>query len=379
MSKTDEVEVDARCFADGGYATAKPGFWYGRQLSTRLGTLMTLLALAMPARAQVVLGTVRDSAGNPVPLAHVFGLDSIAAFVVSVGTVTDPAGHYLLRLGARTPYLGARRLGYSPERPRSLDWTGLDTLHVDLVLHAFPFMLPMVYAGSDACLRLDSLPAQSEVRQLWEGAVATIAAREALLSSYRFTEFVTGTQGWWVRHGNGTGWDSSRTIDRTYFRQPPRLPLPANILSAPLATTRVSFLHREWRTQITLPQDRLLLHPQFFQRFCFDDQVTAVGEEMVEVRFRERGRGKNEVAGVGTMTFKHGPGPSRVDWEYFFRGKKVGQSEQVFELVEVNGAMFPMMTRQSYGAYRPQTPQKGSMHGTEASSRLRYAGFTPAS
>jgi hypothetical protein len=312
------------------------------------------------------VGTVRDTTGRPVPLAHVYARDSVTIFAATVGTVTDSAGRYTLRLRGRAPYLGARRIGYSPETPRPLAWNGADTLHADLVLRSIPYMLPTVYVGTITCLRLDSLPAQSDVRQLWEGAVATIAAREAFLQSYRYTQL--------AMHRNNIGLPAERIFDTTYVHDRPVAPLAKDVLSAPLATyRRPSFWHRKWEVHMHSPGDRLLLHPQFFERFCFDDGVIAADDGMIEIRFRERGRDRDDVEVVGTMTFKSGmPGPSHVGWDYLLGGKQIGRSEQVFELVDVNGTLFPLVTLQTLRFIDPRTAKLI----TETSIELRYQGFT---
>jgi hypothetical protein len=313
----------------------------------------------------VILGTVRDGTGRPVSLAHVFGIDSVGAFAVNVGTMTDSSGRYLLRLTTRVPYLGTRRIGFSPERARPLDWKAGDTLNVDLVLSAMPFELPTVHVGSNVCLRLDSLASENDVRRLWEGAVATIAAREALLNSYRFTEHAT--------HQDLVRLDSVRVYDTTYFRMPPRDPLAKDMLSLPLATYQTSPLRRARPTiKLRSPGDRLLMHPQFFQRFCFDDRVSAAGDSLVEVHFRERGRGKEEVEVSGTMSFRTGiPGPARVTWEYFIKGKRMARSEQAFDLVNISGTLFPLVTLQSLTLLNPES---GAVIG-EGNVKMRYTAF----
>ncbi len=329
--------------------------------------LITALALTTPVRAQVVLGTVRDGFGQPVPLVHVFGADNASAFNANVGTLTDSVGRYRLRLGARVPFVGARRIGYTPELARSLAWIGSDTVIVDFVLRSVPYALATVYAGTNLCLRLDSLPAQSEVRTLWDGAVATIAARDAFLNTYRYTQFTT--------HHDLIRRDSVRVYDTTNTVEPRRQPLPKDLLSEPLATYRApSFFHRASLLKLRSPGDRLLMHPQFVKRFCFDDQVVDAGDGTVAVRFEERGRHSGQVKVTGTMAFTRGiPGPSRVTFEYVVRDKVVARSQQLFELIDVTGSSFPLTTMTSLTLFDPRS---NTTIG-EGSMKARYGMFTP--
>ncbi len=115
------------------------------------------------------------------------------------------------------------------------------------------------------------------------------------------------------------------------------------------------------------------MHPQFFKRFCFDDQVVDAGDGTVAVRFQERGRDSGQVEVTGTMAFTRGiPGPSRVAFEYVIRGEVVARSLQLFELVDVNGSSFPLTTMASLTLFDPMS---NTTIG-EASMKTRYGIFT---
>ncbi|MGA9838332.1 MAG: TonB family protein [Gemmatimonadaceae bacterium] len=85
-----------------------------------------------------ILGTVRDSAGVAVPGARVDAGANIAA-------TTDSAGEFTLRDVPQGPVvLTVRRIGFAPAITY---WDlGPDALSLDLRIHAFPTVLPTVYA-----------------------------------------------------------------------------------------------------------------------------------------------------------------------------------------------------------------------------------------
>ena len=341
---------------------------FGYDLSRLCRALILVAALVAPARAQVILGTVRDATGQPVPLAHVFAIDSLSELAPSVGTVTNADGRFLLRVAARAPYIGARRLGFKPERARALEWRDSDTLRVDIALQALPYMLATTHVGSGVCTRLDSLAPDNGVRQLWEGAVATVSAREAFLNSYRYTVVET--------HRNLSGSGNTHVFDTTKVIEPPIKPLEKDWLSDPLARYQPGSRLRGQPLRLSLrsPGDRVLLHPEFIRRFCFDDQVAAAADDQLEVSFREIGRSRKEPQVTGVMTFKRGvPGPARVAYEYSLEGKRLGRTEVLFELVDVNGTSFPLAAAHLMTIVNPETGKPF----WEPYVKMRYESFTP--
>lgn len=334
----------------------------------RLATCAITLAacFARHADAQVVVGTVRLPDGQPVPLAHVYALDSVGDLATAVGVLTDPEGRFRLQMGTRRAFLlGVRRIGFMPEPARTLDWSLGDTLRLDVTLRAIPYQLPAVYAGTGICQPLSALPREHQVRALWDAAMATIAAREAFLNEYVYTreeshmdfDFATGT----------------RHYDTTFVVSPPPAPLAPDLLSRPLGTVRKPTLfNRRWSFRLRSPGDRVLLHPDFAKRFCVDDRVSAGEGDVVEVHFREHGRSKGDVQVSGILFFRPGiAGPSRVEWRYEIDGAEIGRAEQDFVVIDVDGTGVPLVT-----AYSMQTidPRTGQPMG-KASLRVTFSRF----
>lgn len=325
----------------------------------------------MSARAQVVVGTVRDEHGQPVPLVHMCGMDSLSSARASVGIMTDIAGHFVLRLPLRLRYLGARRIGFTPERARTLEWREnagrtLDTVNVELVLQSIPYELPTSFAGTKSCKRLDALAIDSRVRALWDAAAGAILAREAFLSSYRYDVAAT--------HRDVVGKDSVREYDTKETVAAPRASLPEDLLSAPLATYKAPARGRPPRLCLRSPGDRLLMHPQFAERFCFDDDVINSDDDGVEIQIRELGRFRSMVEVFGTIAFKQSvPGPSLVAWRYTIDGRLVGSAEQRFGVENISRVLFPLVSQQSLTLFDART---GKSIG-EASIRMRYSGLAP--
>ena len=99
------------------------------------------VAEVAPRDSQVVgtiIGTVRDSTGVPVPGARVQAGPRYIA-------LTDSTGAFALRGVPRGPVvLSVRRLGFAPAT--SMWDLGAITLSLDLRIHAFPIVLPAVFA-----------------------------------------------------------------------------------------------------------------------------------------------------------------------------------------------------------------------------------------
>lgn len=320
--------------------------------------------------AQVVVGTVRMPDGQPVALAHVFAIDSVSDVTTAVGVMTDSEGRFRLWLGSRrAALLGVRRIGFTPEPARTLDWSHGDTLRVDVVLRAIPFQLPTVYAGTGVCQPLSELSRDHPVRELWDAATATIAAREAFLSEYAYTLDLSHTNSKF----------RADTIHYTYsdttiIVSPPRAPLAPDRLSKPLGTfKRTGLFRRGWEVRFQSPEDRVILHPDFAKRFCVNDRVFAGESDMVELHFHEQGPSRKNVQVGGVFFFRPGiAGPSRVEWRYVLDGVEVARAEHVFELIDVDGTAVPLTTA-NIVEYTGRRTKRSEVKTT--SVRFRYSRF----
>lgn len=349
---------------------------FNRWLRSSVQRGITIPALAffigiLPASsdAQVVVGTVRTPDGQPVALAHVFAIDSVSNFTTAVGVMTDSEGRFRLWLGSRrAALLGVRRIGFTPEPARTLDWSRGDTLRVDIVLRAIPFQLPTVYAGTDVCQPLSEFSGNHPVRELWDAATATIAAREAFLSEYAYTLDLSHTNSKF----------RADTIHYTYsdttiIVSPPRAPLAPDRLSKPLGTFKRTGLFRQgWEVRFQSPEDRVILHPEFAKHFCVDDRVFQGEGDIVELHFHEQGRSKKDVQVNGIFFFRPSiAGPSRVEWHYALKGTGVARAEHVFELIDVDGTSVPLTTAHWIEGTDPRTGRTT----LKASVRFRYSRF----
>ena len=343
--------------------------------ATALRGLLLAPVLASAVGAQVVQGFVRTPDGRAIPLAHVFGVDAPESGALQVGTVTDSLGRFVLRLRDRRPaFLGVRRIGFRPDSLRALDWTAGDTLHRDIVLQTIPYSLPAVHVGSGICQSLDSLPHDSEVRQLWDAATATIAAREAFLNTYSYEVTATQRDRSW-RPGSPP---VVREYDTTYVLSPPRAPIAARLLSEPLATYRPpNFFRRKYSFQLRAASDREFLHPLFVQRFCIEDQLVAVADDAVEVRFSERRRKPGDIQVNGFMSFRPDvPGPWRVAFVYVLRGAVIARIEQTYGLFGVDGTYFPFETGSSVELLERRLSSGNSTGTSHERTHASYAKFS---
>jgi hypothetical protein len=138
----------------------------------RFCTLLALL-VGSPAAAQMVRGTVRDSAtGAPVPGVVVSQLDGAGKVLARV--ITDPKG-FALELAPGAKRLNFRRIGFSPVE------TDVPVgPHLDVVLRRLVTNLPPMRTASDR--RCDERDDRARAMALWEEArasmLATSVARE---------------------------------------------------------------------------------------------------------------------------------------------------------------------------------------------------------
>jgi hypothetical protein len=150
-----------------------------RRLAASFATLLACGALAMPAGAQRVTGTVSDSLNRfPVAGAVVMLLDS-SRVTVARG-LTDDRGAYRMALPAAARILRVVRIGYEPrEVPVAGERAGDASL--DLGMLEIPNMLRSVrvFAPSHCSRRKDRAAALSLWEQARAGLLATVVARES--------------------------------------------------------------------------------------------------------------------------------------------------------------------------------------------------------
>jgi hypothetical protein len=205
-----------------------------------------------------------------------------------------------------------------------------------------------IVAGNDPCWRADSLPQSSEVRRLWEGAVATLATRDALLDNYTYMMAAT------IRDSSSDGVEVSDTAGFHYAHTPPY----DDSVDAPLAEYRGrSLFHWSSELWIDAPTDDLYTHREFFRRFSFDDRLIDAGDGAVQIRFVQRARKKNEIE-VGDDEFQKG---STGRWEYLLRGKMVGKPKRPSSPSRSTAPHFRWRTAiRGNTSIRERRPQSGS-------------------
>ena len=138
-------------------------------------------------RAQVVAGTVRDSAsGGTIAGAVVMLVDSSRSVIAR--NITDERGRYRVSAGTQARYLRVVRIGFQP-RELGLHVPGASAQSLDVAMVQFSTTLaPVRVAEKTRCPRR---PDAATAAALWEqaraGLLATVVAREANPAAiYRF-------------------------------------------------------------------------------------------------------------------------------------------------------------------------------------------------
>ncbi|HVZ50239.1 MAG TPA: carboxypeptidase regulatory-like domain-containing protein [Gemmatimonadaceae bacterium] len=152
-------------------------------MSMRKAVLLAaaLLAAAVPAMAQQLRGTVRDSAtGAPVIGAVVIGRDAAGGVVSRIVGGAD--GRYTLPARGVTS-VQVLRIGFQPKTMVVATLSAGEVREVSLTLTAIPTFLDKVHVVADArsqCpRRADAIAAANLYNQARAGLLATVVAREA--------------------------------------------------------------------------------------------------------------------------------------------------------------------------------------------------------
>ena len=159
------------------------GDWRGvRRSALAAAFAVATLTVAPALQAQVLAGTVRDSASQqPLPNTRVLALDPAGRATASV--MTDQQGRFRLspwtsRAAARagTVRIRAVRMGF---RPREIDVSRASAAApVDVPLVSFPIVLEEFQVMAASCpKRADRAPALALLRQVRQALFATVLAR----------------------------------------------------------------------------------------------------------------------------------------------------------------------------------------------------------
>jgi hypothetical protein len=149
-----------------------------RRVWCAVAVLLTVLAPASAAGAQVLAGTVRDSVARiPVPGVVVILLDSTGGTVAR--NLTNERGDFRVALGDAVRTLRFVRIGFTPREvpvPPRTD----GTTRLDLAMFALPSLIGTVHISANSRCRVRKDRAQA--LGLWEqaraGLLATIVARD---------------------------------------------------------------------------------------------------------------------------------------------------------------------------------------------------------
>jgi hypothetical protein len=326
--------------------------------------LLILGSISPPAlQCQVVIGHVLDTNGRPVPFVHVFPADS-ARNPLAIGTLSDSAGGFTLRLKGLWPrYLDFRRLGFRAEAPRRLEWMASDTIRLDAVVRALPYVLPTVLVTAGDCTQIGSDQSPGDIEQLWSEAMSAIAARQAFEGEFSYQRHSTGH-----RVFNG----ASIAVDTTMNVRPPPPPLDLSKASAPLISYRQGNLFRKTRLNVSSVDIGLLLQPAFVSQYCVVSLAPTDSSGEVLLTMRERHPPNPSATVSWTMHFRPGfPGPVRITFDYFVRERLVGRAEHRYALFEIGGFRFPLASELSIALIDPRSGNTSS----DARMQFSYADF----
>ena len=310
--------------------------------ATRIASLaVALLALCAPilrAQSRFVSGHVTDSTGRPVPLAYVYASDRAGNLIGRGATLTDATGRYLLSLSAGdTGYVAVRRIGFRPPPPRRLPAATGDIITIDLVVGAIPHPLAPVRVTPGVCRPIAEFDAAHPVRELWNGAVEAIHARQTFLDLYGYDEHV-------VREETQQTRPSRVTMDTANHVTPPQPDLDPAFRSDPLGKIWVDQQRRR-NTSLWAPTDRALIDSAFVSRFCFEDGIVQEAGNYTRINFREISQGRGGVLASGTLRFRSDvPGLAAVVFTYEAGGIVIGRASVSFSMVPVEGTEFPLET-----------------------------------
>ena len=299
-----------------------------------LAALSVVMAATARAQGRLVTGQITDSTGNPIPLVHVFKSTRAGEPAGPEGALSDANGRYRLRVQAGDSlYIGIRRIGFTKQPARRVAFGERETVELNWVLGAVPQVLAAVHVTPGTCHAITQYPEAHPVREIWDGAVAAVRARQAFLETFRYEEHV-------VRQEMQEGKPSRVTLDSTNVVYRPTPPDP--IAAGPLGSITTDPQRRRV-TRLWAPTDRSLIDPVFVSRFCFEDGIVETSDKYTQLSFRETGGGRGAVIAKGTLRFRSDvPGLAAVLFTYEVNGKPIGRGSVTYSLIPVEGTTFPL-------------------------------------
>ncbi len=122
----------------GGLARFRNRPAISRRAVQRFLTTLLLLCVAIPARAQLIVGTIRSQdTERTVPGARIIASDSLGKTLIE--TITDQTGHFRMKLPGNVPFLiVVKKVGWRPSSSELIRSAPDDTLEIDLVVPAEP-------------------------------------------------------------------------------------------------------------------------------------------------------------------------------------------------------------------------------------------------
>lgn len=163
--------------------------------------------------------------------------------------------------------------------PRRLEWMSSDTIRLDAVVQALPYVLPTVLVTAGECTQIRSPQLPDDIKELWNEAVAAIAAREAFAGEFSYQRHSVG-------HRSAKG--NTIPVDTTMTVRPPAPPLDLSRVSAPLISYREGNFFRKTLLSFSTVDIGLLLQPAFVSQYCVVSlaPTDSAGEALLTLRER---------------------------------------------------------------------------------------------